>query len=380
MDIKSIKEIGRDKKDENFQLLLNIYYDLGTSLECRTEVVSSIGRYGPLPKVFSFIEENFKNTNNNMDMVYQMYRTCLRYINHGDFAILATEINSYYKNNEVLAKMTRFHEHRIKKIKHHRHNIDQQSRLWIGENLQYLTSLKESSVGLVFTSPPYYNAREYSSYKSYADYLKSMASIIEECHRVLEEGRLIVINVSPVISKRPGREFESTRYPIPFDFHRILTEAGFDYIDDITWLKSDYSVPNRNAIYIKNQVPLSYKPNPVTESLMVYRKRANFLIDENIKVAKHGIVRQDEIEMTCCWQIEPKRSVIHPAIFPENLCRHVIHYYSFSGDVVMDPFAGSCTVGKVASQMNRKYILMEREEAYTAQFQQDHQDVLVSRP
>lgn len=379
MDIQAIKLIGREKKPDDFHLLLAVYNNLSADADHRAEAVSSIGRYGPVPSVLSFIKKNYKSKNNTMDMVYQMYRTCLRNHNNEELSVLMGEIEAHYVANEVLEKMKRFRARKLTKEKLKRHKRLATNRLYVGDNMLHFKMLDTGSVGLVFTSPPYYNAREYSAYKSYADYLNSMAAVLKECHRILEDGRLIVINVSPVISKRPGREFESTRYPIHFDFHRILTDSGFDYVDDITWLKSDYSVPNRNAIYCKNQVPLSYKPNVVTESVLVYRKRADFLIDENILAAKSIFARRDKVEMTSCWKIEPKRSQIHPAIFPEELCERVLHYYSFDGDTVIDPFAGSCTVGRVAEEMGRKFILMEQNERYTESFQKDHPDVVVFR-
>ncbi len=113
-----------------------------------------------------------------------------------------------------------------------------------------------------------------------------MSQSLKACFRVLEEGRFIIINVSPVITKRAGREFESVRYPIHFDFHQILIDNGFYFVDEILWIKPDFSVPNRIGGYLRNKKPLEYKPNCVSESLLVYRKKAPFLLDKNIKIAE----------------------------------------------------------------------------------------------
>ena len=109
-----------------------------------------------------------------------------------------------------------------------------------------------------------------------------MKNVLRECSRVLEDGRFIIINVSPVITKRPGREFESVRYPIHFDFHSILQQTGFYFVDEIIWIKPESSVKDRVGGYRQTRKPLSYKPNCITESLMVYRKTAPFLLDEKI--------------------------------------------------------------------------------------------------
>ena len=58
------------------------------------------------------------------------------------------------------------------------------------------------------------------------------------------------------------------RYPIHFDFHKILEESGFYFVDEIIWIKPEYSVPNRVGGYHQTRQPLSYKPNCITESLL----------------------------------------------------------------------------------------------------------------
>lgn len=69
-----------------------------------------------------------------------------------------------------------------------------------------LLDLPSQSIDLIFTSPPYYNARpEYEDYLSYESYLLKMRRIIHNCHRVLAEGRFFVMNVSPVLIRRANR-------------------------------------------------------------------------------------------------------------------------------------------------------------------------------
>lgn len=70
----------------------------------------------------------------------------------------------------------------------------------LGDSEQALLDMPSQSVDLIFTSPPYYNARpEYEDYLSYESYLLKMRRIIHNCHRVLSEGRFFVMNVSQAI-------------------------------------------------------------------------------------------------------------------------------------------------------------------------------------
>ena len=59
----------------------------------------------------------------------------------------------------------------------------------------------------------------------------------------------------------------------------MLTEAGFYFVDEIIWIKPEPSVSARIGGYRRTRNPLSYKPNCITESLMVYLRNCNFLLD-----------------------------------------------------------------------------------------------------
>ena len=312
-----------------------------------------------------------------MEVIYQMYRTCLYNNEDIRFFELGEEIIKLY-DNEVLYKMKYFYKYK-KSIKVNNNKIKKQFNiptLLKGNSRETLKKVKNGEVNLVFTSPPYYNAREYSDYTSYKVYLQEMKKIFKECHRILEIGRFLIINVSPVIIKRVGREFESIRYPIHFDYHRILQNIGFNFIDEILWIKPEYSVPNRIGGYLQTRMPLSYKPNCITESILVYRKQAPFLLDQNIKHYDRVITNyKDEIDKTNCWYISPKSNKYHPAVFPEELCEKILKYYSFETDIVLDPFAGSGTFGKVAKHMNRIPLLCEINSDYIKLLEKDGYDV-----
>jgi DNA modification methylase len=72
----------------------------------------------------------------------------------------------------------------------------------------------------------------------------------------------------------------------------------------------------------------------------------------------------DGYERTNVWRINPATGSRHPAAFPKELAEKVIRYYSFKGDVVMDPFAGSGTVGAAASELGRRFVLFDNNPEY----------------
>lgn len=241
-----------------------------------------------------------------------------------------------------------------------------------GDCIELLEEMPSDSVDLIFTSPPYFNARpEYSEYEEYDEYLFKMRQVIRRAHRVLSEGRFFVINVSPVLLRRASRSQSSKRIAVPFDLHRLFIEEGYDFIDDIIWVKPEGAgwATSRGRRFAADRNPLQYKAVPVTEYVLVYRKKTDLLIDwyirnhperETIADSKIG----DDYERTNIWKIHPKTNSKHPAAFPIELAQKVIDYYSFKGDVVLDPFAGSGTVGAAAVSRSRRFVLFEINPEY----------------
>lgn len=243
--------------------------------------------------------------------------------------------------------------------------------IW-GDSIKVLEDFPKDTAQLIFTSPPYYNAKpEYSEYVDYQEYLDFLRRIFIRCHRILSEGRFIVINISPVLVKRTSRNTASKRIPIPFDIHRILDNIGFEFIDDIMWVKPEGAGWNvgRGRRFAADRKPLQYKPVPVTEYILVYRKKTEKLIDWNLRNHYDSNLLEEskilgEYDRTNIWKIHPSHSKIHPATFPEELAEKVIRYYSFKDDLVLDPFGGIGTVAKAAFKLNRRFLLIENESKY----------------
>lgn len=239
-----------------------------------------------------------------------------------------------------------------------------------GDCKEELKALQDESIHLTFTSPPYFNAKEYSYYESYRDYLVFLEEVFKEVHRVTKEGRYLVVNTSPVLIPRKSASHQSKRLPIPFDLNSILVKMGFMFLDDIIWVKPEASVKNRIANFLTIKTPLTYKPNLITEYIMVYRKGTDKLINWNLKQytkeeKENSLLKSPEdYETSNVWKIAPISNKNHPAVFPVKLSERVIKLYSFKGDIVLDPFAGIFTTAISAIKTERQYIMIEKEEKY----------------
>jgi len=286
-----------------------------------------------------------------------------------EFEILYNRIKNIDNNFNKPNKLNRLKNRSVKK----EYKISKLKNMILKGNSELvLKELPEESIDMIFTSPPYYNARkEYSEFDSYDDYLRFMKNIIRECHRVLIDGKYFIMNSSHVLVSRNNRNESSQRIAVPFDLHQIFIEEGFEFIDDIIWQKPEGAgwASGRGRRFAADRNAMQYKSVPVTEYVMVYRKKSPLLIDYFIRNHPNpDIVEKSKItgdyEKTNVWYISPVNNKIHPAVFPLELAEKIISYYSFINDIVLDPFGGIGTTAKAAIKLHRRFCLIEIKKKY----------------
>ena len=351
------KTLGKTQKEQNIPILQNTAQK-DESTEVRREAVSSIGRLrsqNGIPVLLEFLKDD------DPKITLQAIRGLLVFQHD---SVVRERLQSLRKHpNETIQKLiekTYFSKQKGNTMPQQPHSESYnflKNVVVLGDVRQTLKAVPNESFHLIFTSPPYYNARDYSIYKSYQEYLNFLEEVFCLTHQKTKEGRFLIVNTSPVIVPRVSRQHASKRYPIPFDIHGFLVKTGWEFIDDIVWEKPETSVKNRNAGFLQHRKPLAYKPNPVTEYLMVYRKETDKLIDWNIRQYGRKTIENSKVkdgyETSNVWKIQPKSDKVHSAVFPADLCQRVIQYYSFRGDLLFDPFAGSGTFGRMAQTLGR---------------------------
>jgi DNA modification methylase len=317
-----------------------------------------------------------------VDDRYDLWRVPLVLRNGNNNGIGEIKVNKegkivgHTKLTFVRARIKKWQKNRVKGEKEEKTGVFRPApvpnKVILGDACTVLEELPRDTAQLVITSPPYFNAKpECIEYVDYQEYLDFLRRAIVRTHAILSEGRFFVINVSPILIRRTSRQNSSKRIALPFDVHRIMDSAGFEFIDDIIWVKPEGAGWNtgRGRRFAADRQPLQYKPVPVTEYVLVYRKKTDRLIDWNIRrhydksiVQKSKI--QGEYDVTNVWQIPPGHHKKHPAVFPDELIHKLIRYYSFIDDLVLDPFAGTGTVGRVAIQLKRRFLLIDNNPLY----------------
>ena len=113
--------------------------------------------------------------------------------------------------------------------------------IW-GDCYEALKKMKNESIHCMVTSPPYYNAREYSQWENLDKYFKDMEKIIKECYRVLDNHRVFVFNVGDIFDNDnlyTTSVWGKRRLPLGAYFIQLFEKVGFTFVDDIIWDKGE---------------------------------------------------------------------------------------------------------------------------------------------
>lgn len=374
----AIKNLGKLKDVKYLSVAKNVWKNDDDSM-VRREAVSTIGRMkceDIIPVLLEILNDD------DPKVVLQAIRGLLPFKKNDEVTEAFNKISNH--PNEVVQQVIRMETNPMKKYQYDAVGFpDYLNNVVVnGDVIDVLKLVPEESIHLTFTSPPYYNARDYSIYKSYDEYINFLTEVFKEVHRITKEGRFFILNTSPVILPRAGRKYASRRYAIPFDMHTKLVEMGWEFIDDIIWIKPEGAAKNRVGGFLQHRKPLAYKPNMISEYLLVYRKKTDRLIDWNMKQYDSSVIEESkvlgEIDNSNIWYIQPDNDAVHSAVFPEELCEKVIKYYSYKGDLVFDPFAGSGTFGRTALRMNRSFFMTEIREDYFKRINNKMADVPLS--
>jgi len=234
------------------------------------------------------------------------------------------------------------------------------------------------SVQLVVTSPPYWNVKDYGDPaqigfgQSYRTFVKSLDSVWEKCVRVLKpNGKIaVIIQPIPVSSKQTGLG-RSSILNIMTDVQSTMKKLGLDLSNIFIWDKRKY---NNQRIFGSYPYPPNFFSHLAFEFICVFRKKGKTESrPEEIKTA--SMLSMEEWSDWCfssIWNIPPKikinsqgKNILgHVAPFPEEIPYRLIRLFSFTGDIVLDPFLGSGTTLQICRITKRRGIGFEIVEDY----------------
>ncbi|MEZ0345671.1 MAG: site-specific DNA-methyltransferase [Infirmifilum sp.] len=223
-----------------------------------------------------------------------------------------------------------------------------------------MREVESSSVHLVVTSPPYYNAPfDFPGlFSSYDEYLNLIRRVGRELLRVLQPGRVACYVTQDV-------RIEGRLYPIVSDLiHVMVYEVGFEYQDRIIWRKPEgyIRISRRSGVMIQHPYPMYYYPDNIYEEVVVFKKPGEFdrtAMPQAIRDKSRVDIKKFQAEKwyLSVWDITNvlphEKWSKYTAAFPEELVERLVRLYSYYGETVLDPFLGTGTTCAVAKRLGR---------------------------
>ena len=241
-----------------------------------------------------------------------------------------------------------------------------------GDCIDEMAKMDADSVDLTVTSPPYDNLRTYGGSLQWNENI--WKQVLKGLYRVTKEGGVVVwvVGDATIKGSETGTSFKQALYAV---------ECGFNLHDTMIWHKVAKFPHHENSKRYKPQFEYMFvlskglvnRYNPIYDipnisagkefTVKCKKKSDNNSVEngrtKHLKIASHRM--RDNV-----WSIAQSGSKDHPAPFPEQLAHDHIISWSNKGDIVFDPFMGSGTTGKMAKQLGRKFIGVEKVEKYYA--------------
>ena len=277
-------------------------------------------------------------------------------------------------------------------------NVFYQTRLgavYHADSLDVMKAMKPGTVDLVMTSPPFGLTREkeYGNVReqAYLDWFKPFAKAF---HRILKDSGSLVIDIGG--AWKPG-------YPVRSLYHfklliMLCEEFGFHLAQDFYWwnpskLPTPAEWVNIRRIRVKDgintvwwlsktewprasnrRVLQPYSPSMETLLANGYRAKKRpsghdisekFSVNNGAAIPPNLIaIPNTESNSAYMRYCQEKGISPHPARFPSDLPEYFIRMLTDPGDMVFDPFAGSCVTGEVSERLGRRWACAEMVDDY----------------
>ncbi|RKZ31437.1 site-specific DNA-methyltransferase [bacterium] len=278
-----------------------------------------------------------------------------------------TESSSFGTNGRINHDSSKFYNSKLYKELNNNKKVSKEINEFPKELLnttilgsaEDMSMIPDNSLHLMITSPPYNVSKEYDEDLSLKEYLEMLRKVFTETYRVLVNGGRACINVAN-LGRKPY-------IPLSDYISQMMTEIGFNMRGEIIWNKAASASPSTAwGSWMSASNPIL---RDIHEYILVFSKgdykRERKGQDKELK--QNTISKEDFMEWTkSIWtfKAESARKIGHPAPFPIDLPYRLIQLYSFTTDIVLDPFMGSGTTAIASLRSNRNYVGFEISEEY----------------
>lgn len=277
-----------------------------------------------------------------------------------------TKTSSFGTKGRVAHDSSKFYDSKLyKEIKNNNSDIivnefpNELLNTIIDSSCENMKDIPNNSLHLMITSPPYNVSKEYDNDLSLNEYLNLLKNCFTETYRVLVDGGRACINIAN-IGRKPY-------IPLSDYVSKIMIEIGFNMRGEIIWNKSaGAGISTAWGSFQSASNPIL---RDVHEYILIFSKGSykRERDKEEKELRKDNITKEEFIEWTkSVWTMntESAKRIGHPAPFPEELPNRLIKLFSFTNDIVLDPFMGSGTTAIAAIKNNRNFVGYEINEEY----------------
>ena len=243
-----------------------------------------------------------------------------------------------------------------------------------------MEEMPDNSVNLIVTSPPYFNIKDYTkdgkqeithsnhntqdigNINVYNHYLSRLTAIWHECTRVLTPNGKMAINapVLPMLKRDMSTHYNRDILNIYGDIERAIKHIRGMYLMDVfIWNRTNSS---KKLMFGSYPYPRNFYAQNTVEFVGIFVKEGKPKDTSSPEKEKSKLTQKEWVEYTKqIWDIPiPNKSDTtygtHSALMPEEIARRCIKLYTYTNDIVLDPFTGSGTTLKIAKDLRRRYI------------------------
>lgn len=256
----------------------------------------------------------------------------------------------------------------------HTFNTDSTTQKLVRGDARDLSFIKDESVHLILTSPPYWNLKRYNDHSDqmghiddYETFLQELNKVWRESYRVLVPGGRLICVVGDVCQSRKkfGRHVV---FPLHADICVACRKIGFDNLNPIIWHKianASYEVAGNGAGFLGKP----FEPNAIIkndmEFILMQRKPGGYRQPTDEQRVKSKMTKAEYSSwFQQIWTLTGASTKQHPAPYPYELAYRLIRMFSFYGDTVCDPFCGTGTTMLAAAKTGRNAIAVELDAKY----------------
>ena len=325
--------------------------------------------YEMFVKYFSFPEERVLFINGNENTIAKLHNTgrqinnisCIK--NFDGYQLKQEKIiiddnlfDDYFSNGGYLQRFIReknnaFVDDRIST------SITKNKDAFIieGDSFEVLRSMPENSVAAAVTSPPYFNAREYSQWKNMYLYLIDMYNIAKNTLNVLDESGIFLYNIGDINGNEMtiAKSNMGNKRLLLGAYSIILFEkAGYELVDNYIWNKGEPQ--SKRSTNDGNFTPHYQKPVNCYEHMFIFKRRG-----DDLNINEHNIPdgwNNYVVDFMPVYKINSKgeNTVGHTAPYPENIPNFASCVFGKKGKFILDPFLGSGT--SIVSAVRNGYV------------------------